>query len=159
MKTKVHIYSSGLLGGTVYILSRSAGIAVVTFLSGVLIDLDHIFDYVIFSGEKFTIKKMFAWCDEWRWEKITLLFHSYELYLILGIVTYYFPHDVLIGIMIGTGVHLFIDQIGNCFLCNDIRVSPWFYFLTYRIYVGFHQDKLKIVNQSKQNSHQITSSR
>jgi len=71
-----------------------------------------------------------------------LFFHSYELYFLLGIITYYFPHGILIGLMLGTGVHLILDQIWNCHLRSEFRVSPWFYFLTYRVHCGFHKDKL-----------------
>jgi hypothetical protein len=144
MKTTVHVYSSGLLGGTIYFITQSAAISIVAFLSGIFIDIDHIFDFLIFSGEKFSIKNMFRWCHEVRWKKITLIFHSYEFYLILGIITYNFPHDILIGLMAGTGFHIMLDQIGNCFLCKNPRLFPWFYFLTYRVNAGFHKDKLRI---------------
>ncbi len=67
MKASVHFYSSWLLGGIVYKLSQSVGISMAAFLSTILIDIDHVFDFIIFSGEKFSIKNIFSWCNHGRW--------------------------------------------------------------------------------------------
>ena len=142
MKGVIHIYSSALLGGAVYKLSQSLEISVITFLCGFLIDIDHVFDYLILAKKDFSIKNLLSWCYNNEWEIIFLFFHSYELYFLLGIITYYFPNGILIGLMLGTGVHLILDQIWNCHLRSEFRVSPWFYFLTYRVYYGFRKDKL-----------------
>lgn len=145
MKASVHLYSSALLGGSIYKISQSAEIAIVAFLSGFLIDLDHVVDFLFLSGEKFNLKDMLSWCHNGRWEKIVLILHSYELYLLLGFLTYFFPHNIFIGLLLGTGLHLILDQIWNCHLRSDFRISPWFYFLAYRVHAGFHRDKLLIM--------------
>ncbi len=75
---------------------------------------------------------------------MALIFHSYELYFLLGVIAYYFPAEIMTGLMIGIGGHLILDQSWNCHLRKDYYLSPWFYFLTYRIYAGFHKDKLRI---------------
>ena len=142
MKGSIHFYSSGLLGGAVYKLSQSLEMSIITFLCGFLIDIDHVFDYLVLSGRKFSIKNLLSWCYNDEWEIIFLFFHSYELYFLLGVTTYYFPNNILIGLMLGIGVHLVLDQIWNCRRRNDICLSPWFYFITYRAYAGFHKDKL-----------------
>lgn len=61
-------------------------------------------------------------------------------------LTYYFPHNILIAILLGTGLHIILDQIGNCYLRKNFSLSLWFYFLTYRILVGFHKDELRTDN-------------
>jgi len=128
MKIRTHLYTSTLLGGSLYASTQSPQIAVSCFLSGIFVDIDHVFDFLIFSGEKFSIKNMLSWCYELRWEKIVLIFHSYEIYLVLGFITYYFfPNNVLIGIMVGSGLHLALDQIGHCCFIQKFRVSPWFF--------------------------------
>jgi hypothetical protein len=144
MKGKAHVYGAGIQGGVVYLLSQSMEVSIITFLSGVLIDLDHVLDFLVFSGEKFTLKKFLSWCDEGRWERVSLIFHSYEVYLILAIITYYFPNNILLGLTYGIGFHLLLDQIWNCHICNGLRLFHWFYFLTYRIRVGFHKSKLAV---------------
>ncbi len=148
MKVRNHIYTSAVLSGTIYALTQSVQIAISAFVSGVLIDVDHIFDFLVFSGERFSIKDFFSWCYDARWKKIILLFHSYEGYLVLGIIILFHPNNILIGVLLGGGLHLMIDQIGNrnYGLHLNLKLSPMFYFLTYRCFVGFHKDKL-LVNQ------------
>lgn len=147
MKTSTHVYSSAILGGTVYALTQSVQMAVATFASGVLIDLDHLFDFLVFSKERFSIKNFYSWCYNGKWEKITLLCHSYELYLALGIIAYFYPNHILIGFLLGGGLHLILDQIGN--RIYGFRF-PMFYFLTYRCYMGFHKSKLLVKQPSQE---------
>ncbi len=125
-------------------LSQSTELSVITFLSGIFIDLDHFLDFFLFSGEKFSIKNVISWCEDGRWERVSLIFHSYELYIVLGVITYYFPHNILIGIMLGVGLHLLLDQFWNCNMRKRFRLAQWFYFLTYRASVGFHRDRMRI---------------
>jgi hypothetical protein len=141
MKIHIHVSSSAILGGTIYALTHSVHMAVSAFVSGILIDLDHLFDFFVFSGEKFSIKNFFSWCYQARWEKVTLLFHSYELYLILGIIAFLYPNDLLVGFVLGGGSHLILDQIGN--RGYGFRF-PLFYFLTFRYSVGFQKSKLTV---------------
>jgi len=144
MKAIVHVYSSAALGGVVYIVTSSQVASVSAFLSGILIDIDHIFDFLIFSREKFSVRNFFSWCDDGRWEKISMPFHSYELYLLLVITTYYFPNNMLLGFLFGLGLHLVLDQIWNCHLRKELRLFKYFYFLSYRFYTGFHKSKLQV---------------
>jgi hypothetical protein len=95
---------------------------------------------MLFAGEKFSVNKMFSWCCEGRWRKITLLLHSYEIYIILLIAAYYRPSEILTGILFGTGLHMMLDQARNP-ACENL--SGWFYFLSYRIYAGFSKENLK----------------
>ncbi len=73
------------------------------------------------------------WCYELRWKKIVLIFHSYEFLIFLSFIMYYFPGNILMGVLLGCGLHLVLDQIGNYFFGKRFRASPWFYFLTFRI--------------------------
>ncbi len=151
MKIRTHFYTSTILSGGLYAVTRSPQIALSCFLSGIFIDIDHIFDFLIFSGEKFSIKKMISWCNELRWEKIVLIFHSYEVLIFLSFIMYYFPGNILMGVLLGGGLHLVLDQIGNCFFGKRFRVSPWFYFLIFRIFSGFRKEKLLRQNLTLQS--------
>jgi len=146
MKVRTHIYSSAILGGTIYALTTSKSIAISALVGGVFIDLDHIFDFFIFSGERFSIKNLFSWCDGLRWEKLTLLLHSWEIFLGLVVLAFFYPNHILIGSLLGGGLHLILDQIGNPYraLQRKLIPSPLFYFLTYRCFVGFHKDRLLV---------------
>lgn len=144
MDVRTHVYSSILVSGSLYAITHSPYIALSCFLSGIFIDIDHLFDFILFSKTRISVKNLFMWCDDGKWDRITLVFHSYELFLILAIVTYYFPYNVLIGILFGIGVHLIVDQIGNRYINKKFCLSLFFYFLIYRIYVSFHKSKLRV---------------
>ncbi len=142
MKLRTHFYTSTLLSGGLYAATRSPQIAVSCFLSGIFIDIDHAFDFLIFSGEKFSFKNMLSWCIKERWDKVVLIFHSYEILILLGFIMYYFPHNILLGILLGSGLHLILDQTGNCSFSNYHKLFPWFYFFTFRIFSGFRREKM-----------------
>jgi hypothetical protein len=141
MKTSAHISTSALLAAAVYAYSRSVPEATSCLVSGVLIDLDHLVDFHLFSGERFSIANFFSWCNEARWQRIILILHSYELFGILCVVAYYLNSAVLRGVVWGAGLHLLLDQLGNL---RTFRLSPWFYLLGYRIAMGFRRDKLEL---------------
>ena len=141
MKPSVHVSTSAMLAAALYAYSRSVPTAVSCLVSGVLIDLDHVVDFHLFSGERFSLTNFFSWCNESRWQRITLIFHSYELFGILCAVAYYLDNAVLRGIVWGAGLHLLLDQLGNP---RTVRLSPWFYLLGYRIAKGFRRDKLQL---------------
>ena len=139
MKPSVHVATSVLLATALYAYSGSVPVAASCLVSGVLIDLDHVLDFHIFSGERLSIANFFSWCNDGRWQKISLIFHSYELFGILCAVAYYLDNALLRGMLWGAGLHLLIDQIANT---REYRLSPWFYFLGYRIAVGFRRERL-----------------
>jgi hypothetical protein len=141
MKTSVHVSTSAMLAAALYAYSRSVPEAASCLMSGVLIDLDHVVDFYLFSGERFSLANFFSWYAESRWQRITLIFHSYELFGILCAIAYYLDSAVLRGIVWGAGLHLLLDQLGNP---RTFRLSPWFYLLGYRIAMGFRRDKLQI---------------
>jgi|TARA_B100000315_G_scaffold260500_1_gene322418 hypothetical protein len=144
MKTSVHVYSSGFLGMLLYGKTHSMEISVAAFLSGIFIDIDHLFDFWFFAEEEISLRNFFSWCDSGKWEKISTIFHSYELYVLALVAAYLYPHGMLIGTLIGVGVHLVLDQVWNCHIRKNLRLSVYFYFLIYRVRVGFHKSRLRM---------------
>ncbi len=139
MRVSTHIYTSAVVATALYAYSHSIWEAAICFTSGILIDLDHTIDFHLFSGEKFSIANFFSWYHENRWQKIVLIFHSYELFGLVYAAAYYLDSEVLRAVIWGTGVHLLLDQIGNK---KANHLSPWFYFMSYRIAVRFRREKL-----------------
>lgn len=127
-----HIVASTATSTFFYYLTQSWPGTVVCFLSGILIDLDHVLDYWIFKRKiSLSFKELDNFCTEDKSGKIFLILHSYELMFILWIVSAYFkwPTEWL-GALYGMSVHLLCDQIGN-------PVYPPAYFLFYRWKIGF----------------------
>lgn len=143
MTVRTHIVTSALLAAILYSASSSAIMSLTAALGGVFIDLDHMVDYLVFSGEKFSLRGMFSWCDDGRWEQIVLIFHSYELFALYALWVYFNPHPFFAGIFYGVGLHLILDQIGNRYLLKNLSLHPLFYFLTYRAWAGFRKEYLR----------------
>jgi hypothetical protein len=141
MTLKTHATSSAILAVSVYTLSNSWVMTFAAFLSGIFIDLDHLIDFLIFSGEKLSMKNLFGWCHS-RWERSIFTFHSYELYLLAFTFNLYFPSPMLTGVLLGTGLHLLLDQIGNRYCLETGAIPPLFYFTSYRAAKGFRKDLL-----------------
>ena len=58
MKTLVHVSTSAMLSGTVYAATYSPDIAIACFLSGILLDLDHLLDYFSACPRTIFFKKL-----------------------------------------------------------------------------------------------------
>ncbi len=131
MKATAHIYASIAAGGAAYWLSGSSGLSMACLLSGILLDADHLLDFHLLSGERFTLKGFLSWCYELKWKKIYLVLHSYELYILLLLAARVFPSRAFTGVLLGMGLHLLMDQAGNTAL------NKWFYFIIFRYRAGF----------------------
>ncbi|MBI4350366.1 MAG: hypothetical protein HY550_02900 [Elusimicrobia bacterium] len=136
MKAKAHVCASAAAGAAVWGSTGSAAMAVSCLASGILLDADHLLDFYLLAGEPFSVKGFVSWCDELRWEKIYLALHSYELYVLLVLAARLFPGEILYGVLLGMGLHLFMDQTGNK------PLNKWFYFMTFRYRSGFAKSAL-----------------
>ena len=117
--------------GILFKLTGSGSLSGVFFLSGVLIDLDHFWDYFRNEGLKFNFYDFFNKFYRKQYKKYCLPFHSWELVLVLGLCTQIFPgNKILIGGFLGTFQHLFFDQLFN-------SVKPLGYFFLYRLNYRF----------------------
>ena len=149
MTTTVHAISSAALAAGIYRATTSLEMASAALFVGIFLDIDHIIDFLIFSGERFSISRFRAWCYEGRWNKLILMFHSYELFVLYSFLVYKYPNPILLGILCGMGLHLTLDQLGNRHLIKAFTISKWFYFFTFRAWGGFHKDWLRTSNVQK----------
>jgi hypothetical protein len=143
MKTTSHIVASAVAGAAAYKITGTAQTAAALFLGGVLIDLDHVLDYLVLAKEKHTVRNFFSWFNDIRWKRIVVVFHSYEFYAFFLLIALLFPNDILTGLAIGIGLHLIMDQFGNTQPINGIRLSWRFYFLAFRYASGFELQKMQ----------------
>ena len=103
---------------------------IVFFLSMILIDVDHYFEFVIVC-RRFGIRDMFKYYD-WVWEEKQMvyglsLFHTAEIFLmlfVLGFWSYYFWL-----ILFGFSVHLMFDlyylYVHNCFFNRAFSIVEY----------------------------------
>ncbi len=142
MKLTAHVAISTAAAVAVYKITGLKMLSLSFFLSGIFIDLDHLLDYVLLSRERFSIRNFFSWYEERRWKKIYIIFHSYELLAGLLLAAVLARNEVLTGIAAGCSLHLLADQIGNPGAVPRVRLSPWFYSLSYRYFQRFEKEKL-----------------
>jgi hypothetical protein len=110
---------------------KSAKCAVVSFASGVLIDIDHLFDYYSNHGFTLQLKKMYDTFVAVNLRRIYIFLHSGELVIILWVLIYVFSlSNCWKAFAIGLTQHLILDQITN-------PISAFGYFLIYRAMRGF----------------------
>ncbi len=114
MKIQAHIIYSCGLSGILFFIIQSWLISVSTFISGILIDIDHLVDYFINEKQiKFDIKDFFYKCENNKLLTAVLPFHSYEFILLLILISYFVKDSILTGISIGFSIHLLIDVIAG----------------------------------------------
>ncbi len=107
--------------------------ALTCMIAGVLIDLDHLFDYVMNYGmRRFQIGHFFHAFKLEILKKVFVLLHAWELVALAWLAAWYFKwQPALLGAAIGLGLHLLLDQIFNAH-------NPAAYILSYRIWHRFN---------------------
>lgn len=128
MQVKVHIISSAVLALVIYYFWRSPSASATAFLGGILLDLDHLFDFWITKpAHPFSIKEFMHPCEYMRQNrKVYVFLHNYELVILLWILTWHFNwHPIIFGLAAGATLHLILDDIGN-------ELITFSYFFIYR---------------------------
>jgi hypothetical protein len=114
MKLIHHTALSVLISGILYMIFKSWGLAIASFVSGVFIDFDHVIDYVLIHGIRFRTSEFFDYFHEEKHQKVFLIFHSWEFFVILCIavkLTDWNPW--MTGFLIGYVIHMIFDIIFN----------------------------------------------
>jgi hypothetical protein len=115
---------------------KSWKIAAVSFLSGVLIDIDHVFDYFWEFRKRLIVKEFFdVHCNN-NFSFFSVIFHSWELLFLLNIYAFFIScNHWIIGITLGFTQHLVLDQFFN-------KPKRWLYFFFWRLKNGFRIKKM-----------------
>ncbi|NQT07370.1 MAG: hypothetical protein HQ575_07515 [Candidatus Omnitrophica bacterium] len=117
---------------------KSLACGVASFLSGVFLDIDHIFDCYLNHGRDFKLSNLYRYCMEVRFDKLTLFLHSYELLAVFWVLIYLFSMgDIWKALAIGATQHILFDQVFNKHHADlDWRA----YFLTHRLMNRFKKE-------------------
>jgi len=83
-------------------------------ISGILIDLDHIFDYVREHGWSFDVKKFFRLNNTAQYNRAVIFLHGWEWMILWGITAWLTEWNPwAVGILIGISQHMVLDSIAN----------------------------------------------
>ena len=114
MKPQYHVLSSALLASILYLFFKSWSMALSCFFSGILIDVDHIYDYIREFGFPFKIKDFINTVYNNGISRLTFVFHSWEILFLLGIIAWFTNWNPWIaGILIGFAHHIVLDKLNN----------------------------------------------
>ena len=125
MKPPGHAVVSLGIGAIVWGFTKSPYSVLAAFLTGVLIDLDHLVEY-------------YSWFVREERSKVWFFLHSYELAVPAFLAGYMSGWDpVVLGVSAGFLGHVLTDQVVN-------PMRPLAYFFTYRAIKGFRRSELLI---------------
>jgi hypothetical protein len=134
MKIEKHIIASAGVSGIIFAATGSAKIAGAALITGIFIDVDHLYDYWKDHSFDLNLSKFFKACFECDFKKTRLLLHSVEFLLIIAIASFLMRSWLLAGFTLGMCQHLMFDQITNL-------VYPASYSFIYRWLNGFKAEK------------------
>lgn len=129
-----HFSLSLLVGILIGFFYQNYSAIYVAFLSGVLIDIDHIVDFLMFNKlKKINMEMLMSGKYFIKNKKIYLFFHGYEYVLITIVLGFIFTEWQWLYFSFSFSLlcHLLYDSFYNR--------TRWFsYFILYRLYKGFN---------------------
>lgn len=139
MSPAKHLAASAALGAGVYLLTGDERHAAAAGAGGVLIDLDHIWDFCREWGFWGGLRRMAensVLGGKHEVNRVYLLLHGWDVLLALGLLAVFgLDNFYLLSAVLGGAAHLLFDQLVN-------PVRPFSYFLAYRISKGFRRELL-----------------
>ena len=136
MKLRSHVIASIIFSTLFFMVFKSWKIAAVSFLSGVLIDIDHVFDYFWEFRKRLIVKEFFDLNYQGKTFFLMIVFHSWELLALLSICAFLMSWNPwAVGVTIGFTQHIVLDQIFN----KSKRLA---YFFLWRLKNGFRIKKM-----------------
>ena len=137
MKLRSHVIASIIFSTLFFVVFKSWTIATVSFFSGVLIDIDHVFDYFLEFRKRFEVKEFFDVNHNRKILFFMAIFHSWELLALLSICAFLMSWNPwIVGTIIGFTQHIILDHI---FSAKPKRLK---YFFFWRLKKGFGVNKM-----------------
>jgi hypothetical protein len=137
MKASRHVLAALPLAAALVAVGRPVPEALVAAASSVLIDVDHVADYVLCRGGWRGLGDFFRSCNEGRLNRLYLVLHSWELIILGGLAAVAAGSAACGMIVTGMAWHLACDAYGN-----KSVVRPGFYWFFRRAAVRFDAVRL-----------------
>jgi len=138
MKTKQHIISSLFLMPIIFAFTKNYFFAVLSGIITILVDIDHIIDFIITQKKIDTLPNMHQAFETFKYvKKNYFIFHSWEIIILLFFGYYFFKNEIFIILCFSIALHLLLDQIYNSFFLKKYSLKLFFYFFIYRLYHKF----------------------
>jgi membrane-bound metal-dependent hydrolase YbcI (DUF457 family) len=136
MRPWSHLAVALPLAGGLYLAGGSLAMAAAAGAASVLVDVDHLADYLWLNKGRFRARSFFSDYGDHRTTKLVLLLHSWELASLALALAWFWAAPAWIWCVLGGWFfHLACDQAFN--------QAGWpFYFLSYRFSKGFERSRL-----------------
>ncbi|MDD2689876.1 MAG: hypothetical protein PHT41_06990 [Candidatus Omnitrophica bacterium] len=132
IKVSGHIICTVTISGLIYLTFHTALSFLASFIAGILIDVDHVFDYYLQEGLSLRIRKIYIWFCDKKYRFVFIFFHSLELLFLLWLIISIFKLGIpWVAFAAGLTQHIVIDILSNR------ELSTRSYLLSYRIIKGF----------------------
>ncbi len=156
MKPVPHIIISFSFSLALWLFLKSLSAAVVCFIAGVFIDVDHLIEYLINFGWKgFSLQSCYRECDHstvrnglFKFKKLYLIFHSVEFALMFWLLAFYTKNIYIFAFALGYFTHMVADIMGN----REFMQS-YFYFISWRASHKFQTVKMMTKETLQKNRH------
>ena len=128
MKLAQHCLSAVPLAAAAYAAtSGNLAAACMAGASSVLIDCDHVLDYLLYNKRWGGMRHFFASCEEGRLPRLHLILHSFELVIFLWLLVGTGTAAAWgVGLTIGVTGHMLMDWVGNRHLVKQSFYWLWF---------------------------------
>lgn len=131
----IHIFSSLIIGFVFYFSGKNVFVILGAVVGGILIDIDHVIDYILAFGLDIDLNKFFRGEQFLKSNKIYLILHGWELVLITAIPALVFDNPGAGHFCLGFSAALFVHLVSDVFINHMYFIS---YSYCYRIYKGYN---------------------
>ncbi len=129
-----HIIASVSLGAVIAYFTQSLSAGLLCLVSGVLIDIDHFFEYIMHHGlSNLNPGYIYRACERLSYpekeggvKKLYLLFHVAEIAVLLWAGFLFTRNIYILALAAGYTLHLVMDAATN-------KIKPYAYFMSFRM--------------------------
>ncbi len=147
MRPVHHVAVTAAAGAPVYLVTGSAQLTAIFAAASVLIDLDHLIDFVLWDKRPLDPRRFLKEGVPRTWTKLIYLLHGYEWIALMSLVSWKSANPHLWALTLGWMSHLLIDELGNRLPSKKTRIFPLFYFFTFRLFHGFKRDRIARIKE------------
>lgn len=143
-----HAIATAAIGIPVLIGTRSPALAACFAVPCLLIDVDHLLDFVIWEKKPLNFKRFFKEGVPRTWPRMLYILHGYEWVALLGVAAWRTGSPELTAVALGWFSHIILDDVGNRFSSNPTRIKLPFYFVLFRLSRGFKRERVSRFRES-----------
>ncbi len=142
MRPKAHVVTSVIFFLPVYMFTNSIIMSFLFCLTQVLVDIDHVFDYLFFSKKPYSLKKFFQKGNPLTWSNVVFFFHSWEWVAILFGFCLNTKNIFAWAVFGGYFLHMAADEVINRITYKILKIDKFYYFFIFRCINNFNIDRI-----------------